>query len=50
MEEQELIQELQQKLLDKDRQIKILIKQCDEWVKSYDRLLKDFIAYRKETK
>lgn len=32
---------------DLNRRIDVLIRQTDEWVKSYDRLLKDFIAFRK---
>jgi hypothetical protein len=38
--------ELKDKVKNMERQIKILIRQCDEWIKSYDNLLKDFLAYR----
>ena len=40
------LEELKKKLAESDRRVIILIKQCDEWAKSYDRLLKDFIYYR----
>lgn len=40
--------ELRTKLTTANRQIIILIKQCDNWAKSYDNLLKDFIAYREK--
>ena len=43
------IEELKKKLAESERRVAILIKQCDEWAKSYDNLLKDFIAYRKKT-
>lgn len=45
----ELIQkniELREQVARQEKAIQILIKQCDEWVKSYDKLLKDFIHYR----
>ena len=44
-----LIQEnakLRERVAQQEKAIQILIKQCDEWVKSYDKLLKDFIHYR----
>lgn len=31
---------------DLNRRIEVLIRQTDEWTKSYDRLLKDFIHFR----
>jgi len=29
-----------------NKHIEVLIRQTDEWAKSYDRLLKDFVHYR----
>ena len=37
--------------LDRYRQkLAVLSKMTDEWAKSYDNLLRDFISYRKENK
>ena len=40
------IETLQLRLDQYQEKLKILIRQTDEWAKSYDNLLKDFIAYR----
>jgi hypothetical protein len=40
-------EKLKAQLEDMERRTLIVIRQCDEWAKSYDRLLKDFIHYRK---
>lgn len=42
-----LLTQSEEKTKDLGRRIEVLIRQTDEWAKSYDRLLKDFIAYRK---
>ena len=36
----------EERVKDLNRRIDVLIRQTDEWVKSYDRLLKDFIQFR----
>jgi len=41
---------LKTQVSDMEKRIKIVIRQCDEWAKSYDKLLKDFIEYRKLVK
>ena len=40
------IETLQLRLDQYQEKLKILIRQTDEWAKSYDNLLKDFINYR----
>ena len=40
------IETLQLRLDQYQEKLKILVRQTDEWAKSYDNLLKDFIAYR----
>jgi regulator of replication initiation timing len=40
------IETLQLRLDQYQEKLKILVRQSDEWAKSYDNLLKDFIAYR----
>jgi len=44
--EKEKTAKLQSQLIEMERRVKILIRQCDEWAKSYDKLLKDFISFR----
>lgn len=36
----------EEKVKDLNRRIEILIRQTDEWAKSYDRLMQDFIHFR----
>jgi hypothetical protein len=40
------IETLQLRLDQYQEKLKVLLRQSDEWAKSYDNLLKDFIAYR----
>lgn len=40
------LEQLDEKLEKQKKAIEILLRQSDEWAKSYDRLLKDFIHYR----
>jgi len=40
-------EKLKAQLEDMERRTLIVIRQCDEWGKSDERLLKDFIPYRK---
>lgn len=40
------IQTLQDRLEDYQKRLVVLDRMTEEWAKSYDRLLKDFVAYR----
>jgi len=43
-------EELSHQLANYEHRLSVLIKQTDEWAKSYDNLLKDFISYRNGTR
>ena len=43
------VEHLDEKLQKQKQAIEVLLRQSDEWAKSYDRLLKDFIHYRENS-
>lgn len=51
-EEQKLRQRIEEQdkiIEDLNRRCKVLLRMCDEWTRSYDRLLKDHIKIRNES-